>query len=205
MKKEIFGIAATMLLIGTMTFTSCSDDCVFGYDEEWDDLVPRTKFNIDQPGDPEYYTWDLGNECMAQALAQSKGWSINRVTIDQYHQLVAELMGESSWSEALQSQYAADVTDASQPGFDTSDSEINSTFGFTNTTITVNGYDFGSSPVTYEKALGERIINGVSHVDYVTKYRPAGNYGLFNTYHEAEFQTANDGWVPVSEFLYFHK
>ena len=37
MKKTIFGKAAMMLLIGTVALTSCSEDFVFGYDEEWDD------------------------------------------------------------------------------------------------------------------------------------------------------------------------
>ena len=153
MKKTIFGKAAMMLLIGTVALTSCSEDFVFGYDEEWDDMIPRTKWIIgDQPqspipdAQPEYYDWSLGNECMAQALAQSKGWNINSIKMDQYHQLIAELMCVGTWSQTIQDQYEANVRDSNGSGFTLSLNTLLEVFNCTQI-ITVSEYDFGSSIV----------------------------------------------------------
>lgn len=43
MKKRIFEIGAMMFFVGTMALMSCSEDAGLGFDEEWDDMVPRTK------------------------------------------------------------------------------------------------------------------------------------------------------------------
>lgn len=212
MRKDFFGIAATMLLVGTMAFTSCSDDCVFGYDEEWDDMIPRTKLDIitdtgQSPipdANPQYYNgWnDLPNQCVLKALAKSRGLSTNQLKIDDYKKLVAELMGESSWNQAIQDAYAADIRDSQSPGLTRTDSFINSIFGFSSSKIYVPGYYFGLSSITYSKACGERTLNGCPHMDYITKYRPAGGYGFSS--HNAEFKTEDYGWVDVSEYTYLY-
>src|SRR5574344_453370 len=179
MKKEIFGIAATMLFVGTMAITSCSDDCVFGYDEEWDDLVPRTKQNfLDKP---EYYDWDLPDQCMLQAYAQSKGYNIYTMTEDDYHTVVASYMDCETWSQSIQNSYVSGIA------YGYTDDEIKSRFNWT-TVITQSEEQLDPSSINFESnVVGRRMKDGKPHVDYITDYRPAGRYGLLRNEHPAEF------------------
>ncbi len=76
MKKTIFGKAAMILLIGTVALASCSEDFVFGYDEEWDDMIPRTIMprtkgdTTNTNPDFESYSWS-DKECGAVVLAKT--------------------------------------------------------------------------------------------------------------------------------------
>lgn len=73
MKKNIFGIAAAMLLVGTMALMSCSEDAGLGFDEEWDDIISRSempRIKDDGGDDDGPYEWK-GNECAAKALAET--------------------------------------------------------------------------------------------------------------------------------------
>ncbi len=116
MRKDIFGIAATMLLVGTMALTSCSEDSTFGYDyeydEEWDDLVPRTKQSIGTSSEPSWlnnipdtknYIEIAEHECSVASIASMKGQLIDKkkVEVSHYHAIVATLKLQEEGSAAL--------------------------------------------------------------------------------------------------------
>lgn len=106
MKKEIFGIAATMLLVGTMAITSCSDDCVFGYDEEWDDMIPRSEMpRTKETGtDADPHEWKSG-ECAAVTLSYMTNNTAN-ITEYQWKIIASALAG--SWQNYKYTGYVAD-------------------------------------------------------------------------------------------------
>lgn len=159
------------------------------------------------PGGDPYYKWDLGDECLAQALALSKGWNLKYITITDYHDLVAEIMGVETWTNSIQCQYETDIRDPSSPGFDTTQEGIRDLFNCTDLLVNVSGYDFGSQEKDYDSdsipVVGGRWKEGKKHIDYITEYRPAGWYWDFfsRKYHQPEFRT-KEGWIPVSEFYY---
>jgi hypothetical protein len=199
MRKDFFGIAATMLLVGTMAITSCSDDCVFGYDEEWDDMIPRTKqiISTDPPspaeGEIEYHKIETG-ECSVVALAQTRGQLVYLnnnmyVEINNYYDIVADI--------------ASSITDYQNELYNDScitrtDNQWKEIFGCTNV-VSNDDFSFGTKTLKNINWYGHRTILGEPHIDYITKYIPA------TATKEAQVVTGTYGRVNLSEYYTIYK
>lgn len=217
MRKEIFGIAATMLLIGTMAITSCSDDCVFGYDEEWDDMIPRSEIPITK-GDTSINLESAWRpyECQVKGLAH-RIYGTENITLQQKKYLIALLEGNSG-DAAIAAYYDNLMRDQT---YYTNTSDIKNVLFFSG--VAVNNqvqYDDGQwknyhleypntsqcSDITYGNSIADACgfgnnevsFKGVGHIDNhfvsIIGYNPnrkPDSGGSFKT---------NDGWIKAEEF-----
>lgn len=202
MRKDFFGIAATMLLVGTMTFTSCSDDCVFGYDEEWDDMIPRTKqiITTDPDVSNKNYIMIGEGECAVVAIAQARKqlkYFGNNMYVEEsdYYDIIAHIQQQEQCSMA---DYQYDLYNDGSYGVTRTESQWKSIFGC-DEAIQKSNFDFGTETIRSISWYGERIYLGKSHVDYIKKYIPASGG------QPAKFLNGSGDRVDVSEYNVVYK
>lgn len=97
-KLKIFN--ACTLLCAVFSLSSCMKEEIFIYDEEWDNLIKRTKFNPDNVSintstqsltnylDQKHNWGDIDNECVIQWMAYQLYRDFD-ITERQYNQIVA--------------------------------------------------------------------------------------------------------------------
>lgn len=195
MKKNVFGIVATMLLVETMALMSCSEDCVFGYDAEWDDFVPRTKWNIindnQSPaiGDINYVKIGQG-ECALVAIAESRNqivWMDGNMYVEEniYNGIVWEIASSTAdYKNELMNDSCISRTN----------DEWKNIFGCTTVVEMNNNINFGEETLKNVDWYGHRNYLGEPHIDHITKYIPA------TSKKEAQVVTSTYGKVNLSDF-----